>query len=200
MTSLILIRHGETDWNRAHRIQGATDIPLNDLGREQARAAGEALLGDIDPDAVRLASSDLSRARETAEIIGSVLGIGAPRQYRQLRERSYGDAEGIDIDEFARRWGGWADAEVPNAETRAELRVRALDGVRRAVFDARLETAPSASTLIVVAHGALIRELIAFASGDTLPVQGERLANGSAHTMLWERESLQLLSYAAIVQ
>ena len=198
MTRLILVRHGETDWNRARRIQGSTDIPLNDTGRGQARDAALALRDEIDPDTVRLASSDLARACETAEIIGAELGIGAPRQYPELRERGYGDAEGVTDVEFAERWGPWPTAQVPNAESRQDVRCRALRGLSRVVADARVESAPREATVIVVAHGALIREVIAHASGGTFPAAGERLANGSAHRILWERERVRLLSYAAV--
>jgi probable phosphoglycerate mutase len=198
VTRLILVRHGETDWNRARRIQGSTDIPLNDTGRDQARAAARALRDEIDPDAVRLASSDLSRARETAKIIGIELGIGAPRHYRELRERGYGDAEGVTDTEFTERGGAWPTAQVPNAESRADVRARALRGLARVVADARVDSAPTDTTVIVVAHGALIREVIGHASGDEFPVPGERLANGSAHRLLWERDRVRLLSYAAV--
>ena len=78
MTTLLLVRHGETDWNAARRIQGSSDIPLNDTGRAQARgtATGLAermavLYGGVRPIVV---SSDLSRAHETAQIIAAELG------------------------------------------------------------------------------------------------------------------------------
>ena len=198
MTRLILIRHGETDWNRAHRIQGSTDIPLNDTGRAQAAATAAELRASVVPAVARIAASDLSRARETAEIIGAELGLGGPLLYPELRERAYGDAEGVTADEFAARWGDWHSAAVPNAEPRAALRTRALRGLARAVADARRASAPAESVLLVVAHGALIREVIGHASADAFPVAGERLANGSAHHVLWERERVRLLSYAAI--
>jgi broad specificity phosphatase PhoE len=198
VTRLILIRHGETAWNHAQRIQGSTDIPLNDTGRAQAAATAEALRDEIDPAMTRLVSSDLSRARETAEIIGTGLALGAPRLYPALRERSYGDAEGLTAAEFHERWGEWFDADVPNAETRAQLRARALAGLQRVVADARRDGTVSQNSVVVVAHGALIREVIGHASGDEFPIPGERLANGSAHIILWERERLRLLSYAAV--
>src|SRR5689334_7037388 len=100
MTVLTLVRHGETDWNRARRIQGLTDIPLNDTGRTQARDAATGLLHQLDPTVpVVVAASDLARARETAEIIAETLGAQTPRLYPDLRERGYGQAEGVGIDE-----------------------------------------------------------------------------------------------------
>ncbi|GAA1950091.1 histidine phosphatase family protein [Microbacterium deminutum] len=198
MTVLTLIRHGETEWNRTRRIQGSTDIPLNDIGRQQARDAAAALRARLDADApVVVVSSDLSRARETAEIIAGQLEVPVWRLYPELRERAYGEAEGLDVDEFLTRWGDWHTAEVPGAEPWPHLRIRGLRALRHVVRDARRETAPAAASVIVVTHGAMIRELIRHATGGELPLTGERLANGSAYSMLYERERLRLLSYAA---
>ena len=197
MTALTLIRHGETDWNRAGRIQGSTDIPLNDTGREQARAAAIALREARDAAIpVTVVSSDLSRARETAEIIAAELGVGAPRVYAGLRERAYGEAEGIEGAEFFRRWGGWGAADVPGAEPLPVLRERTLSALGLAVRDHRRATGPGIASLVVVAHGGVIRELLRHASGGALPAEGERLANGSAHDLLYERDRLRLVSYA----
>lgn len=197
MRSLILIRHGETDWNRAGRIQGLTDIPLNDAGREQARRAAEELRSElaISPsdaaDAAVIVSSDLQRAAETSDIIAGALGLHAPRRYPELRERAYGDAEGLLTAEFQRRWGPWHVADVPGAETRADLRRRALAALARAQHDA----APMGTTLplIVVAHGALIREVIGHATDDRLPEPGVRLPNGSLHRFEVETGRLRLV-------
>lgn len=200
MTLLTLVRHGETDWNRERRIQGSTDIPLNDTGRAQARAAASMLHDQLGlssaPVAPIVVASDLSRAAETAQIIAVELGLSAPREYPGLRERAYGDAEGVDAADFIRRWGDWHSAEVPGAEPWPHLRERGLRALASVVRDARSATAPAAASVIVVTHGALIREMIRHATGGELPPAGERLANGSAHTMLFERERLQLLSYA----
>lgn len=194
MTILTLVRHGETDWNRERRIQGSTDIPLNDTGRQQAREVGGLLRdGFASAERVVVASSDLSRAHETATIIAEALGAAAPATYPDLRERGYGQAEGIDVDEFHARWGEWAVAQVPDAEPWTDVRARALRGLRSALRDARRATAPAAPQLVVVAHGALIRELIRHATGGEFPAQGVRLANGSTHTFRFERDRLSIL-------
>lgn len=198
MTTLILMRHGQTDWNRAQRIQGATDIPLNDTGRQQARDAAAGLRESLDPATTVLVSSDLDRARETAEILGEELGLAAPRPYPQLRERGYGVAEGMSVHEYLERWGDWHGTDVPEAETREDLRRRAIAGLTRITQDVRRETAPHAASVLVVTHGALIREVIRHASGGALPREGERLGNASAHTILFERERLRLLSYSPV--
>ena len=200
MTALILIRHGETDWNRDRRIQGSTDIPLNDNGRAQARATAALLRERLSgADQPTIVSSDLARARETAEIIAGELGLAAPRTYRGLRERTYGEAEGLGVDEFRARWGDWYTAEVPGAEPWPDLRERGIAALGRAVRDHRRATAPVAASLIVVSHGALIREIIRHATAGELPPEGERLLNGSAHDFVYERDHLRLIAYAGLV-
>jgi broad specificity phosphatase PhoE len=199
VTTLTLVRHGETDWNLRRLIQGSTDIPLNDTGRRQAQEAAERLRERLTEDApIVVASSDLSRARETAAIIAAEFAVPGPQTYPQLRERNYGDAEGVDIGEFRERWGDWDHAVVPRAEAWSDVRIRALSGLRAAIRDARHATFPVAPSVIVVSHGALIRELIRHATGGEFPSAGERLANGSAHTFLMERDRLSLLDYAGI--
>lgn len=198
MPILTLVRHGETDWNRDRRIQGRTDIPLNDTGRQQARDAAAALRATLENRPVMMVSSDLARASETAQIMALELGLPEPRQHSDLRERAYGTAEGIGSDEFLERWGDWHTAEVPGAETRPHLRARALRALRRVGADARRATAPVAASLIVVTHGALIREVIRHATREEFPVDGERLENGSATTFLLERDRLRLLSYSGV--
>ena len=219
MTALTLIRHGETDWNRDRLIQGSTDIPLNDTGRAQARATAAVLRERLDGAApATIVSSDLARARETAEIIAAELAIAAPLTYRGLRERSYGEAEGVGIDEFRARWGDWHSAEVPGAEPWPALRERGIAALGRVVRDHLRATAPAAAgptrpeaprdapaarggaagALIVVTHGALIREMIRHATADELPPVGERLANGSTHDFVYERDHLRLVTYAGL--
>ncbi|NPV56099.1 MAG: histidine phosphatase family protein [Anaerolineae bacterium] len=88
--TLWLVRHGETDWNNAGRIQGHTDIPLNENGRKQARKAAQRLAEQRFDAAY---ASDLSRARETAEIIAAAHGLPVQTDPR-LRERSHGSLEG----------------------------------------------------------------------------------------------------------
>ena len=198
MTLLTLVRHGETDWNRDRRIQGSTDVPLNDTGRAQAQEAAALLRAQLDTSSVPpiVVSSDLSRARETAQIIAAELELPAPRTYPALRERAYGEAEGVEASEFIRRWGDWHSAEIPGAEPWPHLRERGLRALAQVVRDARRTTAPASASVVVVTHGALIRELLRHATGGELPPTGQRLANGSAYTVLYERERLQLVSYA----
>jgi probable phosphoglycerate mutase len=199
VTELILVRHGETAWNRERRIQGATDVPLNDAGREQAADAAAALRETL-PAGIPLvvATSDLGRARETAQIIATALGADEPLVYSDLRERGYGEAEGALVDEFRDRWGEWHVAQVPGAEPWAEVRARGVRALRRIARDVRRDTAPVSATVVAVSHGGMISELIRHASGGTLPLPGERIGNGSAHRFVVERHSIRLLSYVGV--
>lgn len=198
MTTLLLVRHGETDWNAARRIQGSTDIPLNDVGRAQARETASELASQFAGVSPVVVSSDLSRAHETAQIIADALGVDAPRTYAGLRERSYGVAEGMTVAEYHAQYGEFHRDNVPEAESDAHLRSRALRTVRRIVRETRREHAPVDLPVIAIAHGALISSLIRYASGGTLPLPGERLANASVHTFLVERDRLSVRSYSAV--
>jgi probable phosphoglycerate mutase len=177
VTDLILLRHGETDWNRERRIQGLSDIPLNDTGREQARAAGALLRTELaDAGPVVMVSSDLSRAIETAEIIAQELGLPDPRQYPGLRERGYGEAEGALVAEVPTLFGSGDRDLIPGAESSANLRDRALRALDEIARDVERD-APGAS-IVAVAHGALIAEVVREASGGALPLPGGRIPNG----------------------
>ena len=110
MTDLVLVRHGETEWNRIGRVQGRTDIPLNDTGRQQARETAERLRERGDRfDAV--VASPLSRAAETARIVADGLDLGAVELVDALVERDYGGAEGMTGAEIDARFGGRLEAQ-----------------------------------------------------------------------------------------
>src|SRR5439155_25997006 len=96
-THLVLARHGETDWNREHRLQGWADPPLNDLGREQSLELAEALRGESF-DAVY--SSDLRRASETARAVAGRLGLPSVIEDASLREVDLGSWSGKLRDEI----------------------------------------------------------------------------------------------------
>ena len=118
MTTLIFVRHGETDWNAQHRWQGHSDTALNDVGREQARRLAERARA-VDA----LYSSDLARARETAEIIAERLGLEM-RLDPRLRERGFGSWEGMTTEEIESsfpdeqaRWRAGIGAGAHDAES-----------------------------------------------------------------------------------
>lgn len=154
---LVLVRHGQTDWNLAGRMQGTTDIPLNQTGRDQAREAGREL-ATTGEDWDLLVSSPLSRAHETAQIIGEALGLEVSALLPELVERHYGAAEGAVLS--------YADSRhpqelYPDVEPIATVYHRGIDALRRLVLDHPGES------LVVVSHGTLIRRvLMATTPGD----------------------------------
>lgn len=152
MATLLLARHGETDWNRELRIQGSSDIELNELGREQARALAVEL-ADIELDAIY--SSDLSRARETAAAVAAERGLAVQLDSR-LRERSFGSWEGYTRAELVERR---AD-EHHDGESDEEVRARVLEAVHE------IGAAHEGQRVLVVSHGGALNELWHHALGE----------------------------------
>lgn len=143
--TLAFIRHGQTDWNREGRLQGSSDIPLNDTGREQARDA-EAMLAQWSWDAI--VSSPLSRARETARIVAEGLGLPLGPAYDELVERDYGPLEGVPDREVMARW---PNRDYPGAEPLESVVDRCLRGLDR--IDADYPN----SNVVVVCHGTIMK-------------------------------------------
>ncbi len=137
MTEIILIRHGETSWNREKRFQGHTDIPLSDQGRSQAISLARRLKADP-VDAIY--ASDLSRAAATAEFTSQALGLAVHR-LRELREIDFGDWEGKSVRSIltdyplqAARWFKNPGREsIPGGETHQAIHSRLMDTLHRIV-------------------------------------------------------------------
>jgi broad specificity phosphatase PhoE len=152
VTTLLLVRHGETDWNAVGRLQGHTDRPLSDFGRRQARQLA-AELEDEPLDAIY--TSDLSRARETAEIAGERLGLPVVLD-PDLREKDWGTWEGLTSVERDR-------VEFVGESTEAHQE-RILRALRRIA-----ERHPGGCVLIVT-HGGSMRRVQTAAMGLAMPV------------------------------
>lgn len=197
VTLITLVRHGQTDWNLARRIQGATDIPLNETGREDARNAAALLSADTHH---QVCASPLVRAQETAQIIAQTLGLDEPELHPELRERSFGEAEGIPVAEYMERYGTW-HAPVPGSETLAEVGERAMQAIERIVRRSRRRSAPAAESIVIVTHGGLIRAVLERVSGGTLPREGQLITNGSTHRFAYEGNALRSLeTYDPVAQ
>jgi broad specificity phosphatase PhoE len=159
MTELCLIRHGETDWNLHGLTQGSTDIPLNDFGREQARLTG-AYLTDFAWDAVY--ASDLGRAYETATIIADSVGLKSIAREPRLRERSFGEAEGLDINERKSRYAD--SSSIPGSEPWESVRTRGLEVLEEIAVD------NPGRRVLVVSHGGVIMSVLSHISaGEIAP-------------------------------
>lgn len=192
MTFITLVRHGQTDWNLARRIQGSTDIPLNDTGRQHARDAAETLSAGVHQ---AIFASPLVRARETAQIIAGSLGLAEPELLADLREREFGEAEGMLVSDYIEQYGDW-HAEVPGAEQFSKVGQRALNALDILARRSRQRSSPVAESIIVVAHGGVIRALLDHASSGSLPAAGAPLTNGSVHRFEASPGVLRLLETA----
>lgn len=181
MTFISLVRHGETDWNRAKRIQGSSDIPLNGTGRAQAETTGRALAGGRF-DAIY--ASPLSRALETARIIAAHVGLGEPAKLSAVAERNYGDAEGLTGEQILARWP--EGTVVPGRESRDEVVARALPALRE------LGEQHPGENVIVVSHGGVISSLVRHVTDHALPAPGELIPNGSVHRFVYDDGELTL--------
>ena len=160
---LRLVRHGETDWNAQGRIQGHIDIPLNDRGRAQARELAQALSGS---GAALVITSDLARARETAEIVAAHLGI--PLQVSdRLRERRLGALQGMTAADLGASEPGFVARMVNDPGTRPEG-AETLEEFRAriAAFLDDLVARPPADDVILVVHGGTVRAAMLALVGD----------------------------------
>jgi broad specificity phosphatase PhoE len=178
---VVLVRHGETEWSRAGKHTGRTDVALTDVGREQATALGAALRGR---ELALVLTSPLSRALETCRLAG--LG-GAAQARVDLKEWDYGAYEGRTTPEIREErpgWTLWRDG-VPGGETAADVGERA----DRVIAELRAAGGDAA----VFAHGHLLRVLAARWLGLD-PVEGRLFALDTATLSVlgYERETAVL--------
>lgn len=177
---LLLWRHARTEYNASARLQGQVDIPLDDVGRWQARTAAAALLARHAP--TRIVSSDLGRALQTAEALGRMADVAVEIEPR-VRERGFGEWEGLSGAEIAQRWPDdyalWRAGGEPTrvgAETRLQVAQRTAEAI------AELTGAMNRDdTLVVVSHGAAISSAVAELLG--MPAQWRGIAG--MHNAHW---------------
>jgi probable phosphoglycerate mutase len=154
MRRILLARHGETAWNALGRLQGHTDIPLNETGRAQARALAD---GVAAAGIAAVVTSDLARARETGEIVAAALGLAAPVIEPGLRERRFGVFEGLTRDECATHhpeaWRAWEERTGGPADS--EPRAAAITRMAEAL--ARIAAGDGGGPALVVSHGGVMR-------------------------------------------
>ena len=166
-TTLGLLRHGQTDWNIDLRLQGSTDIPLNETGREQARLAAS-VLNRADWDVI--IASPLSRAKDTADIVALELGMNVVI-VPELIERSFGVAEGLDHASWRKLYE--SHQSIEGLESLEDLRSRT-----QLLLDL-IANEYSGQRVLAVSHGAFIRKVLTIVTNGELPREGERLSNAS---------------------
>jgi probable phosphoglycerate mutase len=169
-TTFLLIRHGETAWNAAARIQGHIDIPLSDRGRRQARALADFLRAE---QVAAVYASDLARARETAAPVAEAHAL-ALRLDARLRERGFGLFEGHTYQEAEARWpteyAVWKRREpayaLPGGESYLQARLRVLQCL------GEIAAAHGGGTVAVVTHGGVLD--IVFRAAHAIPWETPR--------------------------
>ena len=212
MTELLIIRHGETDWNRQHRFQGQIDVPLNATGRQQAERLAQALAQEP-IDAVL--ASDLQRAQATAQAVVRTAARTAARSVAQVatqptghtvlieplwREQAFGVLEGLDVPtiqrEHAPLWSRWirheADYALPGG---GESNQAFHDRVLRAL--AATVDAHAGQRVAVFTHGGVLDMLWRAAHG--LPLHGPRecaIPNTGINRLRWADGRLQIVRWA----
>jgi len=190
---IYFVRHGETEWNNSNRWQGRSDIPLSEKGRKQAEITGTFLKEHV-PSVAAIYSSDLKRAKETAEII-AVSYAETPVANPVLREADVGLWNGLEISEALKCYGNLIEkwrkdpwANIPGTEPLGEVQRRAAGFIRY------LSGNFQGKHVIVVSHALLIRTAICYAAG--LPLENHyrlSLHNCSISTIKIEGAEMRLL-------
>ena len=164
-TVLGLMRHGQTDWNVSLRLQGISDIPLNETGLAQAQAASEKIHAS---DWDLILASPLQRAHKTAEIIAAKTGLEIVL-VPDLVERSFGVAEGLSHPEWRKLYESGAGIEGLESLEALATRARSLLSLVSTHYDGK--------RILAVSHGAYIRKVLRIASDNRYPNDGDRLGN-----------------------
>ena len=171
-TILGLLRHGQTDWNIDLRLQGSSDIPLNETGRNQAAVAG-ATFSREDWDVI--IASPLSRARDTAQIVAHQLNMPVVT-VPELVERSFGVAEGFSHSEWRKMYE--ANEHIEGLESLEDLRSRCE------LLLQLVATEYDGLRVLAISHGALIRKVLRIVSNNQIPQDGDRLGNVSLNKLV----------------
>jgi 2,3-bisphosphoglycerate-dependent phosphoglycerate mutase len=163
MPNLVLLRHGESQWNLENRFTGWVDVPLSEKGVAEARLAGEKLKGYT---FTRAFTSVLKRANNTLSIVLDAIGQSAiPTEFNQaLNERHYGDLQGLNKAETAEKYGDaqvklWRrsyDVQPPNGESLKDTAARVLPYWNEKIWPAVLK----GDNIIIAAHGNSLRSLV----------------------------------------
>jgi broad specificity phosphatase PhoE len=178
VTRMLLVRHGQSEWNASGRWQGQADPPLSALGRRQAQQAAE-LIGAVDV----IVTSDLERASHTAAIISEAIGVGPIMVEPLLRERSAGEWSGLTRAEIDEAWPGYLaeHRRPPGFEPEDELLARTSEGL------ARVHREFAGAEVLVVTHGGVV---YSFEADAGLPF--ERLPNLGSRRLVHRGDRLEL--------
>lgn len=194
-TRLIAIRHGETAWNVNTRLQGHLDIGLNDRGLWQANRVAQAL---ADEPISAIYTSDLMRARDTANAVASVSGQ-ALQTHTGLRERHFGELQGQTHAEIEAHW----PEQALRWRTRDPLWAPEGGESLQVFFDRIIQTTAALAArhlgeqIVLVAHGGVMDMLYRAATGQTLQAPRDwALGNAAINRLLWTPERITLLGWS----
>jgi len=160
---ILLLRHGQSEWNAVRRWQGTADSPLTELGREQAATTARLLVA-LRLDFASIWTSNLRRASQTAAIIAGALGLGEPIVDARLQEADAGEWEGLTPEEIELRWPGWLEAHhrPVSFEPYPAVVARASHALHDIAAHTAADDAPAA---LVVAHSGVARSLVRHLGG-----------------------------------
>lgn len=186
-TTLYLVRHGETEWNRTGRYQGSSDVPLNATGERQAERLAEWLRTDPDaPTGDAIVASPLSRAFETARAVGRAIGVDEILTDGDLQERGYGVAEGLTREEREERY---PDANWDGLETWEHASERAMRGITEVT-----QRYPG-QRVFVVCHGGIINAILATLSGGEIGTGKTVILNTSITTLTHDASGWTIVAH-----
>ncbi|MEI4770935.1 histidine phosphatase family protein [Psychrobacillus sp. FJAT-51614] len=185
MTIICLIRHGETDWNVIGKLQGRTDIPLNETGILQAEECSE-FLKTSQWDVI--ITSPLKRAKQTAKIINKNVIVPVV-EMEEFLERDYGDAEGMTYEE---RISKFPDNIYPNQEERASLNKRVIEGIEK------INQRYGDNKILLVAHGAVINAILAVLSNGKIGSGKTNLINACISNIYLHQDKWRIKDFNQI--
>ena len=199
MTEFLLIRHGETDWNRQLRFQGQIDVPLNELGLAQADRLARHLSQSEWDQALELHCSDLLRARQTAAPLANERRV--LQAHEGLREQGFGVFEGQSVAELQQQqpdlWAQWrrfdADFELPGGESTQRFHGRVMQAL------AQLAEQHWGERLVVITHGGVLDMVWRTVHGQSL--HGYRqctIPNAGLNHLSWEDGRWHILTWAEV--
>ncbi len=194
-TELILVRHGETDWNRELRFQGHVDVPLNAMGLAQAQRLATRLAGEAPH---HLYQSDLQRAVQTAAPAALTLGLQGQSD-AALREQNFGRVDGMRVDDirqqFPTEWAQWVSFDenyaMPDGETTHQFHVRVMGALQR------LAAAHAGQRLLVVTHGGVLD--MVYRTARSLGLNGPRqsdIPNAGYNRVRLTADTVEILDWA----
>lgn len=189
--NIFLLRHGETDWNKVQRLQGHTDIPLNQNGRSQIKQVADTF-ANMNADINLIISSPLSRAYESAEIVADSLGYVKEKILVEplLIERCFGAGEGLTVAERKEKYPG---DNYPGMESYEQLIERA-----NAAFQKVVSAYSDKENILLVAHGAILYAILTAITDGKMAYGGPltKFEPGSIHRVTYLDGAMKIAKYS----